>query len=256
MIDVNAFVGAYPFRQIPGTSPEDLLRAMDRVRIDTAWISHLTTLFWRDPTAGNRWLYEIAVRESRLRPVPAIHPGLADWPEALAEAIARHAPCVRCDPTFFGLTPTGVEVLSLIAACGERNVALLMAVRLEDGRQRHPNDIARDLTPPDIRALLRAHPAIRLIVTHADREFIEQVYYGSTPNEASRVWWDVCWIWGPPEDHLSHLMQTIGPERFLFGTAQPMRLPETSIAKLDLLNLPRNLRDQIETGNANRIAAP
>ena len=28
-IDVNAFVGAYPWRRVPGTSPESLLQAMD-----------------------------------------------------------------------------------------------------------------------------------------------------------------------------------------------------------------------------------
>ena len=33
-IDVNAFVGAYPFRRVPGTSPEALLAAMDRTGLD------------------------------------------------------------------------------------------------------------------------------------------------------------------------------------------------------------------------------
>ena len=253
MIDVNAFLGSYPFRQVPGTSPEDLLRAMARVRIDTAWVSHLTTLFWRDPAAGNRWLYEVAAQEPKLRPVPAVHPGMGDWPEVVEEAIARDAPCVRCDPHFFGLAPTGAEVRALVAACGERSLPLLMAVRLEDGRQRHPNDTARDLTPAQVRGLIRVHPKTRLLVTHADREFIEQVHYGSTPDEANRIFWDLCWIWGPPEDHLEHLLGTIGADRFVFGTGQPLRLPETSVAKLDLIELTSETRRQVESGTATEL---
>jgi len=35
-IDVNAFLGAYPWRKVPGTSPEALVKAMDRAGIDTA----------------------------------------------------------------------------------------------------------------------------------------------------------------------------------------------------------------------------
>jgi len=33
-IHVNAFVGAYPYRRVPGTSPDGLLRAMTRAGID------------------------------------------------------------------------------------------------------------------------------------------------------------------------------------------------------------------------------
>src|SRR2546427_4446551 len=36
----------------PGTSPDALLQAMDRVAIDEAWVSHLPSLFWRAPGDG------------------------------------------------------------------------------------------------------------------------------------------------------------------------------------------------------------
>ena len=84
-IDVNAFVGAYPFRRVPGTSPEALLAAMDRTGLDEAWVTHLPGVFWRDPTEGNAWLLELAGRSPRLRPVPAVHPGLAGWAAALEQ---------------------------------------------------------------------------------------------------------------------------------------------------------------------------
>ncbi len=48
-LDVNSFVGAYPFRRVPGTSVEALLQSMDRVSVDQAWITHLPSVFWRDP---------------------------------------------------------------------------------------------------------------------------------------------------------------------------------------------------------------
>ncbi|HXV91002.1 MAG TPA: hypothetical protein VD707_06495, partial [Gemmatimonadales bacterium] len=75
-IDVNAFLGAYPWRRVPGTSPEALLSAMDRVGTAEAWVSHLPSVFWRAPADGNAWLYDVGARHPRLRPVPAVHPGL------------------------------------------------------------------------------------------------------------------------------------------------------------------------------------
>jgi uncharacterized protein len=248
-IDVNAFLGAYPYRRVPGTSVDALLRAMARTAIDLAWVSHLPSLFWRQPMEGNAWLYETAAREARLKPVPAVHPGLAGWDAALGEAADRGAPAVRCDPVHYGLDPAGPEMRVLAAACGAAGLPLLTAVRLEDARQRHPNDRVPELPAAAVRALVRSDPDVRLVITHADRGFIEEVHFGSTPEEAARLWWDVSWVWGPPEDHLATLLDTIGVDRFLFGTGQPLRIPEAGVAKLDLLDLPREQRAAIDAGN-------
>jgi uncharacterized protein len=252
-IDVNSFLGAYPFRRVPGTSPDALLRAMDRAAIDQAWASHLPSVFWRDPGEGNPWLYETTERFDRLLPVPAVHPGLGGWEQIVGDARAAGAPAVRCDPTYYGLDPTGPEMRALAAGCAAQGMPLLLAVRLEDARQRHPNDRAGELPPWAVRALVRADPGLKLIITHAERGFMEEVHFGSTPEESSRIWWDICWIWGPPEDHLQTLLRTVGVERFVFGTGQPLRLPEAGGAKLDLLEITGEQRAAIESENLKRL---
>jgi predicted TIM-barrel fold metal-dependent hydrolase len=248
-VDVNAFVGEYPYRVVPGGTARELLSAMDRTGIDTAWVSHLTAIFWSDPTSGNADLYRIA-GEPRLRPVPAVHPRLDRWRDELAKAHGRGAPAVRADPTRWGLDPIGPEMRALTGACGEAGIPLLLSVRLEDGRQRHPRDSSSELEPWAVRALIRSHPSVRLIVTHADRDFLEQVHFGATPEEAGRIRWDICWIWGPPEDHLALLLRTVGIDRFVLGTGMPLRIPESSIAKLDLLDLSVENRRRIEVVNS------
>jgi uncharacterized protein len=253
-IDVNCFVGSYPYRRVPGTSPEALLRAMDRVEIDRAWVSHLPSVFWRDPAEGNDWLYRIGRQYERLTPVPAVHPGLDGWDQVVAQARGEGAPAVRSDPTYYGLDPAGSEMRALANRCGAERLPLMMAVRLEDARQRHPNDRASELPPSAVRSLIRSHEDVHIVITHADRPFIEEVHFGSTPLESARIWWDICWIWGPPEDHLETLLQTVGEQRFLFGTGQPLRLPENSVAKLDLLDLSTERRASIESGNVTRVA--
>jgi hypothetical protein len=252
-VDVNSFLGAYPFRRVPGTSPEALIQAMDRVAIDQAWVSHLPSVFWRDPAEGNAWLYQTAEQQRRLLPVPAVHPGLAGWEQAIRQARSEGAPAVRCDPTYYGLDPQGSEMKALAAACGAEGLPLMLAVRLEDARQRHPNDRAGELPPWAVRTLIRSDPGLRLIVTHAERAFVEEVHFGSTPEESARIWWDVCWIWGPPEDHLQTLLRTVGVERFLFGTGQPLRIPEASVAKLDLSDLTAEQRAAIESENLKEL---
>jgi uncharacterized protein len=248
-IDGNTLLGAYPFRRVPGTSPDALLRAMDRVGIDEAWVSHLPSLFGRMPSDGNAWLYAQTATERRFRPVPAVHPGVGGWEAALGAAADHGAPAVRCDPTYYGLDPAGPELRVLVAACAAVRLPLLLAVRLEDARQRHPHDRAVELPAAAVRGLIRTDPDVRLVITHADRSFIEEVHFGATPAEAARLWWDISWVWGPPEDHLATLVRTMGVERFVFGTGQPLRLPETSVAKLDLLALAPPQRAAIDAEN-------
>lgn len=252
--DVSAFLGAYPWRRVPGTSPDALLRAMDRVKIDRGWVTHLPGVFWRDPMEGNDWLYETTARQERFLPVPAVHPGLPHWQEAVEAAVRHGAPAVRADPTAYGIEPAGAAMRQLVGVCAAAGIPLMLAVRFEDGRQRHPNDRMEELPASAVRSLVRSDPAARLVITHADRGFIEEVHFGATPVEAARIWWDITWVWGPPEDHLETLLQTVGPARFLFGTGQPLRIPENSIAKLDLLDLADDQRAAIESGNAAALA--
>lgn len=252
--DVNVFVGGYPWRRVPGTSPDAVCAALDRAGTTDAWVSHLPSVFWTDPASGNAWLYEVCARAPRLHPVPAVQPGVAHWEESVAEAVARGAPVVRCDPMFHGLDPTGPAMRRLLAVAAETGIGVAMAVRLEDLRQRHPNDRAGDLPPSAVRTLIRSHPRARLLITHADRGFIEEVHFGSTPAERDRIWWDVSWVWGPPEDHLALLLRTIGPERFVFGSGTPLRLAETPRARLDLTPVDAEARALIEHGNADILA--
>jgi hypothetical protein len=119
-------------------------------------------------------------------------------------------------------------------------VVLALTVRFEDVRQRHWMDSAGDLGAPALRALARVDRRSHLVVAAAGRETIEEVHWGLTPAERERVWWDISWIWGPPEDDLAHLLQTVGADRFLFGSAWPLRLVQSPIANLELL--PSELR--------------
>lgn len=253
--DVNCFVGAYPFRDVGAASVTELGEMMTRSGITEAWVSSLSAVFWRDPGDGNDALFRSVATDARLRAVPAVHPGLPAWERTLDDAVARRVPCVRADPTCYGLSPVGEAMGALVSAAADREIPLMIAVRFEDSRQRHPNDVAPALAPSDVRTLIRMNTGARLIITHADREFIEQVHFGSTPHEASRILWDICCIWGPPEDHLALLLETVGPNRFVFGTGMPLRIAESSVAKIDLLDITADDRGLIEQRNAAEAGA-
>jgi hypothetical protein len=234
--DINALIGTYPFRHIPHPDPATLVRVMDREGISDAWVGHLPSAFYRDPTPGNAELYAaIAPHADRLSPVPAVRPDWPHWQSALRAAGNAGAPAIRAYPPQWGLGDNDPGLRELAIAAGEQGMALLLTVRFEDLRQRHSMDVAGDLSAATVRALARAGDVVRLVVTAAGRDMIEEVHWGLTPEEQSRVFWDISWIWGPPEDHLAKLLRAIGPARFAFGTQWPLRLAQNPRANLDLL---------------------
>jgi hypothetical protein len=236
MIDVNALIGPYPFRYVPHPDPEVLVRVLDREGLEAAWVGHLPSAFYREPSDGNRALYAALLPfAARLRPVPTVRPDWPRWEQAVNDAASVGAPAVRAYPPQWGMGPHDSRMQELAIAAGEQGMATLLTVRFEDLRQRHPMDSAGDLSAAAIRALARAGEAVRLVVTAAGRELIEEVHWGLTPDEQRRVFWDISWIWGPPEDHLAKLFRTVGAARFVFGTQWPLRLTQTPRANLDLL---------------------
>jgi len=251
--DVSVYVGDYPFRQLSTTQPEWIVRQMDRMQIGQAWVGYLPAIMHRDPRPGNRELLRaIARHESRLLPVPTVDPRLPGWEEDVNAAIEVGAPAVRAYPMQQDLEPAGGEMRVLVAALATAGLPLVLSVRFEDVRQRHPLDTAADLPAAAIRALVRCDPEVRILVTHADRQLVEEVHFGLVPAESARLLWDFSWIWGPPENHLRLLLETVGVARFTFGSGMPLRIPDAAAAKLDLLELSNSDRSALLCGNLNR----
>jgi hypothetical protein len=253
IVDVAAFIGEYPYRRLPDCSPAYLLRQMDRLGIGEAWVGHLPSFLYKDPAPGTvALLATLGSDRDRLRPVPTIHPGLPGWQRDLERAGDVAAPAVRVYPMHQSLEPDGATMRDFVLAAGSLELAVILTVRFEDVRQRHPLDTAGDLPPSAVRTLARVDPAVRILVTHAGRAFVEEVHFGLTAEEARRVLWDVSWLWGPPEHELHRLLHTVGNDRFAFGSGMPLRLPEAVPAKLDLTDLSSDQRDAIEGRNVTR----
>ncbi len=240
MIDVAAYIGPYPFRHLPHPDPDVLARVLEREGLSGAWVGYLPSAWQRDPAPGNAALFAALAPCPTLRAAPVVRPDWPDWERTLRDVVALGAAAVRAYPMHWGMGPHDPSMRALALACGAAGIPLLLTVRFEDLRQRSLLDVAGDLTAAHVRALARAHASVRIVVTGAGRDLLEETHWGLTPAEQERVHWDFAWIWGPPDDHFAHLVRTVGAARFVYGTHWPLRLTQNSRANLELL--PPDLR--------------
>src|ERR687888_403508 len=104
--DVNTFVGPYPFRHVPHPEPGVLARVLEREGVRGAWVGHLPSAFYRDPTPGNEQLYALVEPHGDARaPVPTVRRDWRKWEAALAAACGRGVAAVRAYPPQWGLGP-------------------------------------------------------------------------------------------------------------------------------------------------------
>lgn len=243
-VDVSALIGPYPFRELPHPDAGTLIGVLDREGISRAWVGHLPTAFHRDPRKGNESLYrDLAPHRARLDPAPAVRPDWPGWEKELARARDEGACAIRAYPAQWGLGPGHGALVELAQACAREQLPLVFTVRFEDARQRHVIDVAGDLPAATVREVARARTQARIVVIAAGRALIEETHWGLTPFERELVWYDTSWIWGPPEDDFAHLIRTVGPGRFVYGTGWPLRLAQVTRANLALL--PPDLADPV-----------
>ena len=146
VIDVNTLIGPYPFRYVPHPDPDVLVRVLDREGIDGAWVGHLPSAFYRDPSRGQhaRCIRRArAVRENAAAGARRFDPIGPRGSRRFAMRRTQGAPAIRAYPPQWGMGPHDASMRELAIAAGEQGMAPLLTVRFEDLRQRHSMDTRR-----------------------------------------------------------------------------------------------------------------
>src|SRR5437868_1808636 len=133
MHDCAAFIGAYPFRELPHPDPDVLVRVLAREGLQGAWVGYLPAAWHRDPAPGNAMLFDaLAPHRGVLHPAPVVRPDWPLWERSLESLVEQGAAAIRAYPMQWGLGPHDTALHALAVACGEFSVPLLLTVRFED----------------------------------------------------------------------------------------------------------------------------
>ncbi|WP_137287658.1 amidohydrolase family protein [Halorussus salinisoli] len=139
VIDVNAFLGEFPFRDVDA-SAQALLGKMDKKGVDRALVSAVEGLFYRNKQAANEKLAErVTDHGDRLVPVATIDPTYPAWRADLDACRTEYGmQAVKMLPAHHDYDPADPAAKELVQACAERDLPVILAASVEDQRQRHP----------------------------------------------------------------------------------------------------------------------
>ena len=249
IIDINAHLGHYPFRQLRHNTPDGLLELMDRNGIDKAVVSSIHSVFYRDSQAGNEELAEASTEsDGRLIPLATINPTYAGWESDLAQALDEwRMPGLRLVPQYHGYKLTDCHGQAILAAAAERGAPVALPERLEDRRQKHHFDLAEDLSLAEVLAGIREFPDLRLMFLNwaglPAQELKDAGLSGRALIDITRM--PVVLRKAVPE-----LIESLGAGSLAFGTHIPFNYAGPVLVKMDILELSPEDREAITWRNA------
>ena len=250
IVDVNACLGHYPFRQLSQTTAAGLVELMNRNGIDRAVLSSLHSVFYRDAhRANDELLQQTAAHKNRLVPIGTVNPKYVGWERDLAELVEhRKLKAITLVPEHHGYSLNDEHGKAALSRIAEYRVPVMLMQRFEDRRQRHHSDKAEDLSAVALLEAARAHPTLRfLLVNWIGLDGARLADAGLK----GRCLIDFARLQVVYRKEVPHLIETLGVEAVALGSHMPFDYVAPSLIKLaNIAQLRPADHDAIAAGNA------
>lgn len=254
MIDVNAYLGHFAFRQLRHNTAAGLLALMDRKRIQRAVVSSAAAITYRNSQAGNQEVAaEIARHRDRLMGAAVLNPAYAGWRDDLKichEEFGMKA--LRLYPRWHNYRLTDPVCLELVRAAAARGMAISIPIRVEDRRQQSWLVDIPNVDYNEIAALIRAVPRAHFILMNGNG-FTGSVLGRKNNGLGANYSIEICLLTALIGNELGQLIENLGEDRLLFGTGMPFHYPDPALAKIEVLDASAAVKEKIRRGNAMRI---
>ncbi|HVJ84015.1 MAG TPA: amidohydrolase family protein [Caulifigura sp.] len=231
IVDVNTFLGQYPFRQVRCTTAAAMIDHMEAHGITAALVGSLHAVFYRDAQRGNEELLEaIHPYPDRLFPIGTVNPLYAGWERDLRWLTEKgNVRAIALMPEHHGYRLTDDHGQAALKQIADTRLPVVLTQRLEDRRQRHHWDVAADLTQDDLVAVATAHPTLRMLLINWVGLNAEKLRAAGL---RGRCLIDFARLGVVGTKDVPRLIEVLGPESIAFGSHMPFDYVTASLVKL------------------------
>ena len=251
IIDINAFIGEWPFGELPYRTADGLLTLMDRNGIDIAAVSSLHGLFYKLCDRANRRLWEdIQGHGDRLVPVGTVNPAFPGWERDLKQCRDDFgARAVKLFPAYHGYAPDRTECSDAVDAAAEMALHVMLSFGFEDPRV---HQWTLQIPSIDVQAVARLASTKR-----GKRLVLSAIHTGEARGvlsaaEESDYCVEISHMEGPIMC-VQQLVKDMGAGRVLLGTQAPFMNPKGAMLALGEPGFEAGDLARVLGGNANAL---
>lgn len=251
LIDVNTYIGHWPFRQLRHHTAGALVRRMDRYGIDRAVVGSIHGIFYKNAHQANEELASQTRRHAdRLIPFATLNPIYPGWEEDLRRCAEQLGLCgLRLFPQYHGYSLDDAAALELVDAAASLGWCVQVPMRVVDRRQRHRWDLAEDLKAASFEQALTSRPRVKWM-------FLNALGLNGEHMISARYVVGISRMTAVLQRNIQTLAESTGVEHLAFGTGMPFKTPDPALLKLEVLDLPKRAVDRIAWRNASELLGP
>jgi predicted TIM-barrel fold metal-dependent hydrolase len=264
LIDINAYVGHWPFIQLKYNTCEALGQRMDKFGVDISVISSINGIFYKNTQSANKELYE-EIKSSkrykdRLVPFAVINPIYAGWRQDMETSINNLGmKGIRLYPKYHDYEITDPSLIELVKRARDMDVPVTFCYRMVDSRQHSWMDIdyvaftpKPEWTLKNIMPIIKEVPDAKYVILNVANSIAlnkgdEEIF------KKANVLMDTS---GRTLNSIPDLLKTQGKERFAFGTHSPILDYLTGLLRIESLReseADEATKELLRSGNAKRF---
>jgi len=245
IVDVNAYLGHWPFRPLHYNTADGLIALMDRNGLDRAVVSSIHGIFYKNcHTANEELIAEIAPHRDRLIPFATLNPMYVDWEEDLKRCRDLGMQGLRLFPIYHNYKLIDEESLNLIRQATEWGWSIAVPMRVVDTRQHHWMDVAEQVSLSDFEAVVRKCPEATFL-------FLNGIGFENSPFvkdeslKQARFLIEISRLTSVLTESIPKLLDALGPSKLVFGSGIPFKIPKPALLKMEILEADRESKEQI-----------
>lgn len=257
LIDINASVGHWPFKQLKYNTCPTLLERMNHFGIDLSVISNLNGIFYKNTQSANEELYTELKSDKHFRdrfiPFAVINPIYAGWRDDLETCCKKMGmKGIRLYPTYHDYKIVDPACIELVKRARDLGIPVSFTMRMEDSRQRSHLDINEEWSLISVIPIIKEVPDADYLILNlanamkldsAEMELLKKTNFlfdtsGRSLTEPAIV------------------IKAFGKERLAFGTHSPILDYMTGLLRIESLReeeADKQTKEWLRSGNAKRF---
>lgn len=257
IIDVNTYVGHWPFRSVKNTTLEERMKQMDEKGIDIACVSSLNAIFYRDAQSGNEELVQemklSADYSKRFIPFCIINPMYPGWEKDFDICVNDFSmKGLELYPAYHNYSLNDPQVSRLLMMAQQKKIPVLLPCAIENLRQRHYMDTKEDLNPDDVVKMAQNFKELDIIISNGPTPVFASKLSETVKQRTGRIFYDYTRV-ELLNSTIDRFVEKAGVDNVVFGTASPMQYVETQYSKLYNSKLSEDDKNKILSGNLKQL---
>jgi len=257
LIDINANVGHWPFRQTNCNTCEALLERMNRFGVDVSVVSNMNGIFYKDTQASNEELHEEILSDKRFRdrfiPFGIINPIYAGWERDLDICSTKMGmKGIRLYPLYHDYELTDTFCIEFVKRARDRGLIVAFTLRMVDSRAGSKMDLKREWKLKNIIPIIKEVPDAKYFILNISKGTNLSAEDTELFN-ATDVLFDTS---GKDISNLTGLMEKFGRNKFAFGTHSPVLDYLGGLLRIESLRSTEaddDTKELLRSGNAKRL---